>query len=110
MARNPLNIKWLRYTHELSKSFAVRIRGLFKKCSKLEKIRGVKVALVVVVDSGPVFIYNEPTARYIVNQHSRNRFFHFKSPSQITAESTSMPPDPEAIEAAINLLHLCSRG
>jgi len=114
MARNPLNIRWLGYTNELSKSFAVRTRGLFKKSCELEKICGVKVALVVLVDNGPVFIYNEQTARYIVSQHSRNRFFRFEASGQITANNTSMLSDitqlcdPETIEAATNLLHLRS--
>ena len=117
MGRDPFNIKRLGYAHDISKSFRVQTRGLFEKCCDLENIPGIRVALFVAVDEGPIFIYNEHTAGRALSRPRRKRVFHYRPPSshQVlesgTIPSVSGPPDPQMTEAATSLLNLgSSRG
>jgi len=114
MSRDPFNIQWLGYAHDISKSFGVRTRGLFKKCCDLEKIPGVRVALVVAVDKGPISIYNEPTAGYALSRPRRKKVFHYRpagSHQLIEGETLPTVPEPhdsQVMQIATSLLHLSS--
>ena len=117
MGRDPFNIKRLGYAHNISKSFGDRTRGLFKKCCDLENIPGVRVALVVAVDEGPIFIYNEHTADRALSRPQRKTVFHYRPPSSHQLVEGETPPsvpglhDPQMKEVATSLLHLgSSRG